>query len=94
MLTKDDVLKISKLANLSLSEEELERFTKQISEVVSYMDKLQKIDVSGVQPTSHAIEKTKNRFKNDSAYTGLTIDEALKNASRKNDRYFVTKAVL
>lgn len=51
-LSKDDVEHVAKLSNLSLSEEEVSTFQKQLSEVVNYIDDLNQVDVSGVEPTS------------------------------------------
>lgn len=49
--SRDDVLKLARLARLSLSNAEAESFSKEISEVLSYVEKLQSADVSGLEPT-------------------------------------------
>lgn len=49
--SRDDVLKLARLARLSLSEAEAESFSKEISEILSYVEKLQSADVSGLEPT-------------------------------------------
>ena len=49
-----DVSKIAVLARLSLSEEEIGRFQKEISNILTYIETIHDVDVSGVEPTAHA----------------------------------------
>ncbi len=62
-ITKQDVEKIATLANLALSETEKECFTSQLSSIVSYIEKLDKLDTSDVLPMSHST------LSGDSVYT-------------------------
>lgn len=55
MITKEEVRHIAKLARLGLTEEEIERFQKELSAILDYIDKLKEVDVSGVEPTSHSV---------------------------------------
>lgn len=55
-LTKEDVLYVAKLAKLSLSEEEVEIYTEQLAEVIGHINELDKIDVTGVDSTTHPID--------------------------------------
>ncbi|MFH1012259.1 MAG: Asp-tRNA(Asn)/Glu-tRNA(Gln) amidotransferase subunit GatC [Candidatus Peregrinibacteria bacterium] len=50
MLSKDDVKKIARLARLHLSEDEIEKFSKQLSDILSYSKKLDEVDTSAVEP--------------------------------------------
>jgi len=52
MFNKDQVKHISDLARLELSEEELEEMSGQLSDVLSYVEKLQEVDVTNVEPTA------------------------------------------
>lgn len=92
---KEFVKKAAKLAKISLTDAEVERFAPQLSEIIQYVEILEKADTSNVEPTSHVITDIKNRFqevKVDSQH--LEIDEVLKNAPRKNGRHITTEAVL
>lgn len=92
---KDFVKKAAKLAKLSLTDAEIERFAPQLNEIIKYVETLEKVDTSNVEPTSHVIADIKNRFQSveiDSQH--LDIDGVLKNALRKNGRHITTEAVL
>jgi aspartyl-tRNA(Asn)/glutamyl-tRNA(Gln) amidotransferase subunit C len=51
-LTRDDVLKLARLARLTLSNEEVESFRQQLSGILSYVSLLQDVDVAGLKPTT------------------------------------------
>lgn len=51
-LTRDDVLKLARLARLDLSDEEIEEFSAELSEILQYVEQLQDIDVDGLLPTN------------------------------------------
>lgn len=48
--------KVANLARLELTDREVELFTQQIGDVLKYVDQLQKVDVSGVEPLTHPLE--------------------------------------
>ncbi len=93
-LTKEEVLHIAKLANLHLTEEEIIKFQKQLSEVVDYFRKLDKVDTTNVNPVAQLTELT-NISKADvvNETRVLKRDEALKNASSTKDGYFKVKSL-
>jgi aspartyl-tRNA(Asn)/glutamyl-tRNA(Gln) amidotransferase subunit C len=80
------------LARLKLKEEELEKYSKQLSKILDYIEKLKRVDVSGVSPTSHVID-VKNVFREDKVKESLKLDEVLKNAPSKKDGFFVVPKV-
>ncbi len=51
-LTKQEVEHIAKLARLSLTEEEKEKYSRQLSDILAYVEQLQKVDTAQVEPTS------------------------------------------
>ncbi|MDP2641415.1 MAG: Asp-tRNA(Asn)/Glu-tRNA(Gln) amidotransferase subunit GatC [Candidatus Yanofskybacteria bacterium] len=53
MISKDQVERIAKLARISLTAQETERFQKELSEVLDYFEKIAPLDVSGVAPMTH-----------------------------------------
>lgn len=55
MITKKEVEHIAKLARLSLTKKEKERFQEELSEVLEYIGQLKEVDISGVEPTSHSV---------------------------------------
>ena len=50
-LTRDDVLKLAQLARLDLSDEEVEEFSHELSEILQYVEQLGSVDVKGLEPT-------------------------------------------
>lgn len=58
MITKKDVEHVAQLARLSISEEEKEMFTRQMADIVSYVELMNELDTSNVEPMAHAIPVT------------------------------------
>ncbi|MCD6549977.1 Asp-tRNA(Asn)/Glu-tRNA(Gln) amidotransferase subunit GatC [bacterium] len=56
MITKEEVKHIAKLARLHMDSEEEEKFTKELSVIIDYIEKLKEVDVSAIPPTSHPFE--------------------------------------
>lgn len=91
-LSSTQVKKVAKLANLSLSSEEEEKYSEQLSKILDYIDTLNSVNVSGVEPTFN-VTGNSNVLAMDEIKDSLSQDEALQNASNKKDGFFVTKGV-
>ena len=61
-VSKEDVKHIANLSKLNLTEEELEKYTTELSDIVNFANELSNIDVDGVQPTNHILD-IKNVFR-------------------------------
>ncbi len=81
-ITKQEVEHVAKLARLEFSEQEKEKLTQQLSNILTYVEKLNELDTKGVQPTSHVLD-IKNVMRDDVAVPGLAQDRALANAPEK-----------
>ena len=92
--SKETIEHISKLALLDLSDEEKEQFSKQLGDILNYFKKLDDLDTSNVEPTTHPIDGLKNVFRDDIPWKSLTNEEALKNATHKKDGYFKAPRIL
>ncbi|MEW5757854.1 MAG: Asp-tRNA(Asn)/Glu-tRNA(Gln) amidotransferase subunit GatC [Candidatus Omnitrophota bacterium] len=92
-LTDKDLIHLAKLARINLSKEELEAFSRQLDDILSYIDKLKTLDLSNVEPTTHALQ-IKNVFRNDLVKESLSQDEALKNAPRKEKNSFKVPKII
>lgn len=55
MLSIEEVKHIAKLARLGLIEKEVEKYRKDLSDILGYIEKLKEVDIEGVEPTSHSI---------------------------------------
>lgn len=88
-----EVAYVSKLARLNLTEEETQRFQKQLADVLKYAEKLSEVDVSNVEATAHGVPMF-NVFREDEPCDWFTAEEALSNAPHKaNQLFIVTKVV-
>lgn len=78
-ITPQEVDHVARLARLALSNEERETFTRQLSDILTYVDKLNELDTSEVAPTSHVIPM-QNVFRPDASGESLPVEEALANS--------------
>jgi aspartyl-tRNA(Asn)/glutamyl-tRNA(Gln) amidotransferase subunit C len=92
-VTIKDVEHIAKLAKLEFSDEEKEKFTHQFNDILKYMEQLNSIDTSNVEPLSHVIE-LQNVFREDKVKPSISTEEALKNAPDKTDEHFKVPKVI
>lgn len=92
-VTKKDVEKIAELARLKFTDEQLENFTPQMNEILSYMDKLNELDTDNVKPLSHPVEQT-NVFREDEFKASIPTEDALKNAPSKDEHHFKVPKVI
>ncbi len=63
-ISREEVIHVSKLARLELSEAEVEKFTGQLGDILDYISKLDELDTENVPPTAHVLEIT-NVFRAD-----------------------------
>ena len=91
-LSIDQVKKVAKLANLPLTPQEEEKYSKQLSAILNYIDQLNKVDTSNIDPTFN-VTGLSNAMRKDETVASLSQEEALSNASSKKDGMFVTKGV-
>jgi aspartyl-tRNA(Asn)/glutamyl-tRNA(Gln) amidotransferase subunit C len=92
-VTKKDVEKIAELAKLKFSDEELESFTPQMNEILSYMEKLNELITENIEPLSHPIDQT-NVFREDKLKPSISTEDALLNAPSKDDQHFKVPKVI
>ncbi|NPA52296.1 MAG: Asp-tRNA(Asn)/Glu-tRNA(Gln) amidotransferase subunit GatC [Aquificae bacterium] len=93
MLKKEDVIKVAQLAKLRLKEEEIELFSKQLPQIVSFVEKLSELDTEDVKPFYEVIEKT-TPLREDIPQKGLTQEQALSNAPEAENGFFVVPRVV
>jgi aspartyl-tRNA(Asn)/glutamyl-tRNA(Gln) amidotransferase subunit C len=88
-----DVGYVAQLARLNLSKEETQLFQKQLGDILKYAGKLREVDVSQVEPATHAVPVC-NVFREDEPRDGFTAEEALSNAPRKLNGLFIVPKVV
>ena len=92
-VTIKDVEHIAALARLEFTDEEKLKFTHQLNDILSYVEQLNKLDTSNVEPLSHVIELG-NVFREDVVKPGLAPREALSNAPAKTEKFFKVPKVI
>lgn len=95
MVTKKDVEKIADLARLQFSETEVEGFTGDLNNILNYVDQLKEVDVTGVEPLENMNEAMEsNVLRKDEVGDSLLQAEALKNAPKAADGFFLVPKVI
>ena len=87
-----DVDYVSKLANLPLTEREKALFSEQLSDVLSYISKLNEIVTNKIEPIAHIVDLA-NITRGDETAPSLSQDEALKNAPKTYNGFFEVDAI-
>ena len=87
MIDKKTVEHVAKLARVDLTEEEIENFSKQFSDILDLFSSLKDVNTDDVEPSFHPIE-LENAVRDDKPEACLTQKEALKNAEQKEDGFF------
>ncbi len=91
-LTSAEVAHVARLARLSLTDEEIELMRSQLSNILAYIDQLQEVDVTGVEPTAQ-VTGLATVMRPDAVTERLTREQALSNAPDQRDGMFRVKGV-
>ncbi len=86
-ITSDEVRRIATLARLRFDDEKIEAFAEDFDRLVSYVEKLEEVDVEGVEPMTRLVDEIRAP-RPDVPSEGLTQQEALKNAPEKTEGFF------
>jgi aspartyl-tRNA(Asn)/glutamyl-tRNA(Gln) amidotransferase subunit C len=86
-ITRDEVLHVARLARLELSDDEVERFTEQLSAILEAVAKVSELDLSEVEPSAHPLDLV-NIWAEDVSRPCLPRDEALANAPEREAGFF------
>ncbi|WP_437186846.1 Asp-tRNA(Asn)/Glu-tRNA(Gln) amidotransferase subunit GatC [Planctomicrobium sp. SH668] len=92
-LTSEDVLKVARLSRLKLGPQDAERYAGELGNILNYIEQLNEIDTSGVEPMAHTSDLT-NVFRADEPTPSLDRAEALANAPKSNAKYFLVPQIL
>ena len=93
-LTRADVLKLARLARLELTDEEVEEFSQELTAILDYVEQLQSVDVSGVEPT-HQISGLTNVMRADEIRDyGYEPKDLLQGVPETQDKQIKVKRML
>ncbi len=92
-LSREEVKHLALLARLGLSEDDVERFREQLSNILDNFAILQQVDTADSAPTAHSIA-LENILRDDESTPSLPAEEVLSNAPNREEGYFKVRAVL
>ncbi len=92
-LERSEVIHIASLARIGLTDEEIDMFGEQLSQILEQFEVLNELDTSGVTPTGHA-GGLRTVMRDDLAEDSLDSEDVLKNAPRREGEFFRVNAVL
>ena len=86
-ITREEVLRVAKLARLELTEDEVERLTHELGAILEAVGKVAELDLSDVPPTSHPLDLV-NAWRDDEPRPSLGLDDAFANAPQREADLF------
>ncbi|MCX7913899.1 MAG: Asp-tRNA(Asn)/Glu-tRNA(Gln) amidotransferase subunit GatC [Thermodesulfovibrionales bacterium] len=89
----EEVRHVMRLARIRLSDQEIEKFGKQMNDIVEYVGKLKEINTEGIEPTSHIIELC-NVFREDTVILPQSRELMLSNAPHSDERFYVVPKII
>lgn len=92
-LSKEQVEHVAHLARVGVTEEEVERFSHQLSDVLEYFERLDEVDTEDVPPTSHTLA-LHNVMREDEAHPSYDVEAILANAPDQQERRFRVRVIL
>ena len=92
-ITRQDVEHVARLARLEITETEKQAFSQQLSDILTYVEKLNALKTAGVEPTATVLGQT-NVFREDKARPSLPVEKALANAPESADGFVVVPKII
>jgi aspartyl-tRNA(Asn)/glutamyl-tRNA(Gln) amidotransferase subunit C len=92
-LTPETVKQVAALARLRLAETEVELFTRQLNNILNYVEKLNELDTTDVPPMAHVLELN-NALREDEVQECLPLEEALANAPDRQRNFFAVPKII
>lgn len=86
-ITKEELIHVSEVARLKLTDAELDLFTKQVSDIIDWFNELSSIDTKDVEPSFHPLP-TVNVTREDKVLKCFTLEEAMSNTENKEAGFF------
>lgn len=93
MISKDEVKNIAGLARVGLGEKEIEKYAKDLSSILGWVEQLKEVDVSGVEPAAH-IAGVDNVMREDKAGDFAGKDKIISMFPEKKDNFNKVRSVL
>ncbi len=92
-IDKTQVRKVAKLSRLELTEPEVEEFTGQLSAILDYVEKMNELDTTDIEPLAHCLPIS-NVLREDCARESLGTEKVLANAPQRDEEFFKVPKIL
>jgi len=93
-LTRDDILKLAKLARLKLTEDEIAEYQRELADILQYVEQLNDVDVLGLEPTSQVTGLVNVSRKDEEIDYGYAPLDLLKNVPEVEDNLIKVKRMI
>jgi aspartyl-tRNA(Asn)/glutamyl-tRNA(Gln) amidotransferase subunit C len=93
-LSREQVEHIARLARVGLSDDDVDRFSEQLSEILDYFERLRQVDTEGVPPTAHTLSLHNVMREVDEPVAPLDKETVLANAPLREGDFFRVKVIL
>ena len=92
-IDKTEVKKVAKLSRLDLTDAEVQEFTGQLSAILEYVEKMNELDTSDVEPLAHCLPIS-NVFRADCVKESLGTEKTLANSPQRDGEFFKVPKIL
>lgn len=92
-VTKETIEHVANLARLNLTEHEKEKLTTEMASIISYVEKLNELDTTDIQPTQHVLQ-IRNVFREDKVTPSYPVEKILENSPSAEDGCFKVPKVV
>ncbi len=92
-INKDTVYKVADLARIEIKEEEVESLTAEMNKILTFMDQLNELDTTGVEPLVYMNEEA-NIWREDVAKNEISVADGLKNSAKHNESFFFVPKII
>jgi aspartyl-tRNA(Asn)/glutamyl-tRNA(Gln) amidotransferase subunit C len=93
IIDKKTVHKVADLARIAIKEEEVDSLTQEMNKILTFMEKLNELDTTGVKPLVYMNEET-NVWREDVAKQEISVADGLKNAAKHDEQFFFVPKII
>lgn len=95
ILSREEILHLAKLANLSLTDEEIVKYQSQFGETIDYIKNLEELDTKDIAPTNSVVDLKNVTFEDGTQNKiGLTLKETVQNAKKVKGNEFIVERIM
>lgn len=92
-IDKQTIYKVADLARIAIKEEEIDVLTNEMNKILTFMEKLNELDTTGVKPLVYMNEEV-NIWREDIAKHEISVADGLKNAAKHNESFFFVPKII